>query len=575
MLDKLKEFWKTYSRHFKERKISIVFLSILMILVAIIDGVSPLIYGNTIDGITQNNMKYTFGLILLSFILAIIRSIISSIEGRKTACLILSIANKIKSSLFEKTIKMKASKLDIYTKGEIFNRLEDSCNNTVKFCVELSKSLIIIVINTVVPLIFIFRISVNLSVFALMVLPLMFLVTLLFQRVINKIQSEFVKNKDEYTVFVYNSLESIEGIKSFQIEDTAMSGFQRSISNIFYIFKRQQNIGVALRILQDVIIAVFNFIVLYLAASYIMSGKFTVGNLVSFSIYIEILFTAISSIMTFSISYQQNVIDITRILDIEHAPFEVNTLDYKIIDEPIIKIEANHLNFSYSNGKRILKNLNLKINEPGWYSLVGENGCGKSTFFKILEKFYDCEKNMFFINDYDICDIDYNSLRNQIAYVSKKNYVVNGTIRDNLKIVDDNLNDQDFIRALEIVGLYNFIHSLDDGIDTVIGEGALKLSSGQLQKLMIARIVLKQSSVILIDEVTSDLDAVSEQEIVNVIKALSKDKIVISIAHRSSFIIPSDKIFYMHDGFIWESGTHEELMSNCLIYKKMFQSFLN
>ena len=103
----------------------------------------------------------------------------------------------------------------------------------------------------------------------------------------------------------------------------------------------------------------------------------------------------------------------------------------------------------------------------------------------------------------------------------------------------------------------------------------MKLSSGQLQKLMIARIVLKQSSVILIDEVTSDLDAVSEQEIVNVIKALSKDKIVISIAHRSSFIIPSDKIFYMHDGFIWESGTHEELMSNCLIYKKMFQSFLN
>lgn len=575
MFEKLKEFWSIYSKYFKEKKISIVCLSVLVMAVTVIDGFSPLIYGNTIDSISVKDMRTTVGLIFLSFLLAIFRSVIGSIEGKKTACITVAISNKIKKRLFEKIIKMQADKLDNYTKGELFNRLEDSCDSTVQFYIEISKSLIFIIINTVVPLIFIFNISSKLSILAIMVLPLMFLITLFFQKKINKIQSEFVKCRDRYTGYVYNSIETVEGIRAFQIEDIAVSGYKKWLSSIFNIFKKQQNIGVILKSLQDITIAGFNFAVLFMAARYIMSGSLTIGSLVSFCIYIEMLFTAIASIMTFSVSYQQNVINIERILDIEKAPSEINKSPEVIISEQIKKIEAKNLDFAYCNNRKVLKRLNVKIDNPGWYSIVGENGCGKSTFLKILEKFYNCEKNRFFINDYDICDIDYFSLRKQIAYAAKKDYLINGTIRDNLQIANIDLDDQDIEMALKKVGLYEFVQSLDSGIETVIGEGAIKLSSGQFQKLTLARIVLRKSSVILIDEVTSDLDAASEQEIISVIKELSKNKIVISIAHRSSFIIPSDMIFYMNDGCFLETGTHEELLSKCLIYKKMFSTLSN
>lgn len=574
----LKLFWKQYSKYFTEQKWSFLFLIILVMLVTIISSVTPIIYGNTIDSISSFDMKKSVLLISISFFLAIIHSIIETIEGRKSAYLALHISNKIKNNLFEKIIRMTVSNLDTFTKGELINRLENSSDSVVLYFINIAKNIILILINTIVPLIFIFRISTKLSIIAIMMMPIMFTLTLLFQKRINKTQIEYVKNTDVYTTHMYNSIENIESLKAFQTENIAILEFKNCLSRIFSIFCKQQNIGFTLKILQDSLVACFNFIVLFLAANYIVAGELTIGSLVSFVIYIEMLFNAVATLMTFSLSYQQNAINIERILEIENTPSEVDISSEVNIINSIYKIDIKNLDFKYQKGRMILKNLNMKISNPGWYTIVGENGCGKSTLFKILEKFYECEKNHILINDFDLNDIKYGYIRNQIAYASKRDCIINGTIKENIKMIDDSLDDTDIINVLKAVNLYDYIKSLELGLETLIGENAIKLSSGQLQKLTLAKIILKKSSVILFDEVTSDLDINSEQEIIQIIKKLSREKIVISIAHRSSFIIPSDKIFYMYNGCFYDSGTHDELIARCPIYRNLFltlQDYIN
>lgn len=245
------------------------------------------------------------------------------------------------------------------------------------------------------------------------------------------------------------------------------------------------------------------------------------------------------------------------------------------IDASDLTMKIEDLNFSYDESRQILKNINM-IFDKNFVAIVGKSGCGKSTIAKIL-----CAKLKKYSGELKIGAVDFrnvkkSSLMENLTSVTHNTYIFKGTIRDNLNMAG-HVSDGDMLKAIDIVNLTSLIDERD-GLDTEILEGGSNLSGGEKQRLALARAILKNSPIYIFDEATSNVDAESEDIIMNAIKELAKSKKVIMISHKLSNIVDADRIYFMEDGKILNSGTHDELIANCVQYKEMYnhqQSFEN
>jgi ATP-binding cassette subfamily B protein len=206
------------------------------------------------------------------------------------------------------------------------------------------------------------------------------------------------------------------------------------------------------------------------------------------------------------------------------------------------------------------------------YAIVGPSGSGKSTVVNLLPRLYDVVSGSITINGRDIRDIDLTFLRNNIGMVTQEAYMFNGTIRDNLKFAKVNATDKELIEACKIANIHDFIISQPDGYDTQVGNRGLKLSGGEKQRLSIARVILKNPRILILDEATSSLDSISESSIQNALDIMMKGRTSIVIAHRLSTILAADHILGISGGKIAEEGQHEELLAKNGIYKQLYET---
>ena len=233
--------------------------------------------------------------------------------------------------------------------------------------------------------------------------------------------------------------------------------------------------------------------------------------------------------------------------------------------------EFRHVYFSYDN-KKVLKNISFKIKSGETVAFVGKSGAGKTTIFNLLCKMYDVPNSKIFIDGKDINKLDKDSIRNNITIISQSPYIFNLSIRDNLRLVKDDLTEEEMKEACKTACLDEFIEELPDGYDTIIGEGGVNLSGGQKQRLAIARALIQKTQIILFDEATSALDNVTQSKIQEAIENMKGEYTILIIAHRLSTIINSDRILFLNDGKIEAEGSHEELLENCESYKKLYKT---
>lgn len=236
-------------------------------------------------------------------------------------------------------------------------------------------------------------------------------------------------------------------------------------------------------------------------------------------------------------------------------------------------IEMRNLNFSYDGKTNVIDNLNIKINSGSKIAIVGESGAGKSTFFNLLLKFIYPNSGEIFFNNQKNSDFTKQSWYSGITYISQKPYLFYRTIEENLKISNENATEQEIWEAIEFANLTEFVNSLPNGMNTIIGEKGINLSSGQIQRIAIARAFLKKSRLILLDEPTANLDAEIEDELQNKINKLSENKTVITIAHRLNTVILADFIFVFEKGNIIETGTHHFLLQQKGKYFEFFSNY--
>ena len=229
--------------------------------------------------------------------------------------------------------------------------------------------------------------------------------------------------------------------------------------------------------------------------------------------------------------------------------------------------------FGYNDNK-VLKNLNLKIKSGNTYGIVGKSGSGKTTMFNLLNKLYEVESGTIFIDGIDINNLSEKSIRGNITVISQNPYIFNMSIKDNLKLVKSNVTDEEIIEACKLACLDDYIETLPDKYETIVGEGGVNLSGGQRQRLAIARALIQNTKIILFDEATAALDNETQAKIQKAIDNLKGNYTIIIIAHRLSTIVNCNKIFILEDGKISASGTHKELIKNNKYYKKLCETEL-
>lgn len=569
-MKKLKQnrYYKFYETYFQPRRLMMLFL-LLLIKAGVVSGnLNPFVYGKMIDSITAGDFPSVEKYIAIYFAVNLFAFLLGMLEGYVGQMVSYFISSDVRKRLFSKIMRMRFRNLDEYHIGELVSRLDSDAGSIVDFYIEVATSIILIVFNLIVSIYFVFSISVKLSLVSILFIPATVAVTIIFRKKFKVLEVKQKKYYDKYMTFSNETFSNIRGIRAYQLEGNYEEKFSGFISERLSLMKKSIRLSNSMALLKNLITTTFGLVIIYLSAKFIIAGAMTIGSLVAFNTYANKLFDAVSRILTMNVSVQGVAVSMDRIDELCGEADETNLYKGSGLSE-LKYLDVESVSFGY-NDTNVLEKLSLSCKKPGLYAIVGKNGCGKSTIAKLIMGFYDSSNGAVKYGRKTKEEIGLKHLRNRITYIQKEVFIINDTLLNNIKIANVNASDKEIMDICDKIGFGDLVKTLADKYETHLGENGSRLSSGQKQKLSIARALLRTSDVILLDEVTSDLDGKAEKEILDVISELSKTKIVIFISHKVTSIINSDKIFLLESGKLADEGNHSELMNGNALYRELF-----
>ncbi len=558
-----------YKDIFMKKKSSFFLLLAVIIAGVVAESVNPYIYGKIIDSITNKELRTLKNYLFIFFVIMLAvqcLSILESLIGQKVTTLL---ENEIKEKLFSKIAVLKYCELDKYQSGELLNRLEFDAEAIIDYYIDLITSSVMIVFNLSISLFFIIRISGTLTIVSILMLPTSYFINFLFRNRIRMMQILMKKFNDKYYSFIEETLSNIRGIKIFQAEKRYLKKYKGYLEENYNIIMRNAKLTSLVSFLRGFVNNLFDILILFISALIIFGGKMTIGSMVAFNTYLQKLVEAITKIMDINMNKQNINVNYERIYTLLHEAEEEDENSEMEPLDGIFKVKFQNVSFRYTD-RLVIDSLNFNIDGPGLYSIVGKNGSGKSTILKLLEMQYRCAEGEIQINGQRIENYGVYQIRSQTAYMAKEPFFINDTIANNLRIGCPDADKNQMKKVCRRVGIYEDILGFENQFATSLGEGGIRLSSGQKQRLGLARILLMDKPLILLDEVTSDLDGEIDQEIGNVIKEMAQTSIVINISHKPELVKISDWIMVIEDGNIVGTGIHSQLSEGCGQYKELF-----
>jgi ATP-binding cassette, subfamily B, bacterial MsbA len=377
---------------------------------------------------------------------------------------------------------------------------------------------------------------------------------------------------DKFMKFLSEIIKGSWLIKIYQKEEDELKKISMIIDERFKAIRKVEQTRLGAGPIMEIISAIAIAIVVFFAGYRSMQGAITLGEFVSFLAALMLAYQPVRALAGINVGIQEGVTAAKRIYEIIDQKNEI----YNDENAPSLKLknatlEFKNISFTYPDGTHALKNLSAKIEGGKKVGLVGISGSGKTTFLNLIPRFFNLKHGTIFIDNQNINNINLNSLRKEISIVSQDVILFDDTIRSNILYGNASASDDEIINACKFAAAQEFIEKLPNKYETIIGENGIKLSGGQKQRLSIARAILKDSPIILLDEATSSLDSESEAVIQKAIENLTKNKTTIIIAHRLSTIMNCDKILVFDSGQIVAEGSHEFLVNNSLIYKNLYE----
>lgn len=397
---------------------------------------------------------------------------------------------------------------------------------------------------------------------ALLVVALYGVIVLAFSKPVKKINEKQMENNAQVTSYLVETLNGIETVKAFHAEDKAQAKTDKLFVKLLRSVFKGGIITNAEQTLTGLVSTIGGTVILWVGVANVISGSMTLGSLITFNALLAYFLDPVKNLINLQPTMQTAIVAAERLSEILDLELEKVQDEKRKLSPPSLNlpVRIKNLDFRYGTRKLVLENINMKINAGEKIALVGESGSGKTTLSKLLMNFYSWEKGEIFIGDYNIKDINLESLRSRIAYISQDIFLFSGTIRENLELGNSDSTMEDIIEACRLSKADEFINSLPLRYETMLDENGANLSGGQKQRLAIARALLKKPDILIMDEATSNLDSITEKAIEKTINSLSKNITMIIIAHRLSTIMSCDKIFVMEKGKFIEEGTHRDLI---------------
>lgn len=372
-----------------------------------------------------------------------------------------------------------------------------------------------------------------------------------------------------------DALEVVRGvreIKSLNLQDAVL---ERVNSRRYALLDEKKGFYKKYYILNRVIRVyktLFWAAIVILAAYLVVQGQFLQASLLIMYNYMNRALRAVDLIINIKERFAKNEVSAERVFEVlNNTKYASETFGTKNIDALQGKIEFKDVTFSYDE-KPLFENLNFTIQPNKTVAFVGKSGQGKSTILSLISKMYDVQSGNVLLDDIPLNDLSKETIRGNISYVMQQPYIFNVSVKENLLFANKNATEQELVEACKKAQIHDYIMELPNQYDSVLGEDGIIFSGGQKQRLAIARALLKNSKILLFDEATSSLDNESQNKIKQVIHTLSKDHTIIIVAHRLSTVVDSNQIFVMQDHKIVDSGTHKQLLKNCLLYKNLYTS---
>ena len=374
----------------------------------------------------------------------------------------------------------------------------------------------------------------------------------------------------EVSNILYETITGNRIVKAFGMEKYEISRFGDTLDRLFAIVMRDTRIRAISHPLMEFLGGIGISLVVWYGGSQVLAGKSTPGTFFSFLTALIMIYEPIKGISAINNSLQQGIAAAERVFDIldvkPDVPEKKDASELQTIKDVI---EFKDVRFGYEKDTEVLKGINLKVRVGEVLALVGSSGGGKSTLVNLIPRFFDVSSGSLTIDGRDIRDVTFKSLRKQIGIVTQQTILFNDTVRNNIAYGDPGASEEQIIDAARAAHALGFIQQLANGFETVIGESGARLSGGQRQRLSIARAILKNAPILILDEATSSLDTESEREVQLAIENLVQSRTTFVIAHRLSTIRNAHRIIVIQDGTIVEEGTHETLLPLDGVYKML------
>ena len=564
----LKFAWK-YAKGEKKRIVAYVMFNIISILISVF---VPIVSAKIIVSLTEGAFKQVLLMSLVILVVELSRStsnyflrLFSQIIYRETF-------TKIQSDLGKEMLKLETKTIDENSSGIFIQRLT---NDTSKIA-DIFNALNMYLGNIITDIgIFaaVFIINKIAFLYLIVMVVIIYFVEKRRVKIFNEKDKSFRKKNEYVSGFVGELVRGIRDIKMLNAEKSFMKELNAKVIDLnqerYAMSKTDRNYGY----IRNTLIDFFDTGMIFLLVGLIVKTNLSIAS----AIVIHNYTNRVTSIVNYVSILMEKIKDFnlssSRIFSIIKSPeFPKEKFGKKHLEKVKGNFEFNNVHFSYKEGKDVLSNLTFKVNEKETVAFVGKSGTGKSTIFNLLCKMYDISDGEIKIDGQNIQELDKESIRGNITIISQSPYIFNMTIRDNLRLVKEDLTDEEMIEACQLACLDEFINVLPDKYDTMVGEGGLTLSGGQRQRLAIARALVQKTEIILFDEATSALDNETQSKIQQAIQNLQKDYTILIVAHRLSTVVNSDRILFLNNGRIEAEGTHQELLKICPEYKHLYEA---
>ena len=419
----------------------------------------------------------------------------------------------------------------------------------------------------------------QLSLIAMVVLPFAFFPVVKFGRMLRRISTKSQESMGDISVILHETISGSRIVKAFGMEEYEKERFNRENIRYFrYLMKSVMVRALSSPMMEFLGGIAIVFVILY-GGYRVIQGVSTPGEFFSFLGALLLLYEPIKRLSRVNNVVQEGIAAATRIYDILDTSPGIQDEPDAIHLPPIQReLELRNVQFRYEN-EPVLKDINLKVSAGEVIAIVGVSGAGKSTLVDLIPRFYEVSDGAVFIDGINVRNVTMNSLRNQIGIVTQQTILFNDTVRNNIAYGDINKSDAEIIAAARAANAYDFIMKMDQGFGTLIGEQGARLSGGERQRLCIARALLKNAPILILDEATSSLDSEAELEVQKALENLMAGRTTLVIAHRLSTIHNADRIVVISNGRIVEEGRHDELMEcdgeYCRLYDMQFAQFDN